>query len=106
MSRSNVISKLRTERAGQNDLLRAGDPEPVEVCHPKSVSPILLLCEHAGQAVPQVLDGLGLTDGAINQHIGWDIGAESLARAIEPRLSLGPRSLACCEKEDPRTQLL
>lgn len=58
----------------------------MEVCHPKSASPVLLLCEHAGQAVPQVLDGLGLPDGAIDQHIGWDIGAESLARALSDRL--------------------
>ena len=71
---------------GEATLLREGDPEPVEICHAQAASPVLLLCEHAGQAVPRALDGLGLTDGAIDQHIGWDIGAEALARAISDRL--------------------
>jgi predicted N-formylglutamate amidohydrolase len=67
-------------------LLRSGDPAAVEVCHPQSASPFLLLCEHAGQAIPDALNGLGLAEGAVDGHIGWDIGAEALARAIADRL--------------------
>lgn len=62
------------------------DPPPVEWVNPESRSPILLLCEHAGQAIPSRLGDLGLPDGAINLHIGWDIGAERLARALAERL--------------------
>lgn len=62
------------------------DPSPVEWVNRDSAVPILLLCEHAGQAIPAELGDLGLPEGAIDRHIGWDIGAERLARAIAERL--------------------
>lgn len=67
---------------GRRALLGPADPAPVEWVNRDSPSPVLLLCEHAGQAIPQALNGLGLPDGAIDLHIGWDIGAERLARAL------------------------
>lgn len=84
----NAIDKSETKdsQAGSNGLLGAGDPQPVEVRHEQSTSPVALLCEHAGQAVPRALGGLGLPEGAIDKHIGWDIGAEALACAISDRL--------------------
>ena len=68
-------------------LLGPNDPDPVEWVNADSRAPVLLLCEHAGQAVPESLGGLGLPPGALDGHIGWDIGAEALARAIAARLS-------------------
>lgn len=62
------------------------DPAPVEWINPDSQSPVLLLCEHAGQAIPAHLDGLGLAEGVIDLHVGWDIGAERLARALAATL--------------------
>lgn len=62
------------------------DPSPVEWVNRDSAVPILLLCEHAGQAIPSNLGDLGLSEGAIDLHIGWDIGAERLARAVAERL--------------------
>ena len=67
-------------------LLGADDPAPVEWVNDDSAAPVLLLCEHAGQAVPGALQGLGLAPGEIDGHIGWDIGAEALARGIAARL--------------------
>lgn len=66
--------------------LTPSDPAPVEWVRPDSDSPVLLLCEHAGQAIPANLDGLGLPEGAIDLHIGWDIGAERLARSLAEKL--------------------
>lgn len=60
----------------------AGDPDPVEWVNPDSDFPVLLVCEHAGQAIPSQLEGLGLPEGAVDLHIGWDIGVEPLARAV------------------------
>ncbi len=71
---------------GNQGLLHRSDPDPVEWVNPASDAPILLLCEHAGQAVPQGLGDLGLVDGAIDTHIGWDVGAEQLSRAMAVRL--------------------
>lgn len=62
------------------------DPEPVEWVRPESQSPVLLVCEHAGQAIPTDLKGLGLPVGAIDLHIGWDIGAARLARLLSEKL--------------------
>ncbi|ABG31132.1 N-formylglutamate amidohydrolase [Roseobacter denitrificans] len=88
MTQSNAIdaSHARNARQGTGPLLGAQDPAPIEVCHAESAAPLLLLCEHAGQVVPQALGGLGLPEGAIDGHIGWDIGAEKLARALAERL--------------------
>ena len=67
-------------------LLSARDPAAVEWINPDSTSPLLLVCEHAGQAIPERLSGLGLPDGAIDEHIGWDIGAMEVARRLADRL--------------------
>lgn len=80
------VSAAPTADTGAHGLLGPLDPAPVELCRPDSSAPLFLLCEHAGQAVPQVLDGLGLLNGQIDRHIGWDVGAEKLARAISDAL--------------------
>jgi len=67
-------------------LLSANDPAPVEWFNADSAAPVLLVCEHAGRAVPEALDGLGLPEGVIDDHIGWDIGALAVARRIAERL--------------------
>ncbi|UWR22139.1 N-formylglutamate amidohydrolase [Sulfitobacter sp. S190] len=80
------LSQPKGSDAGGAGLLGAGDPDPVEIRHAQSPAPMFLLCEHAGRAVPRALNGLGLPAGAIDGHIGWDIGAASLACAISDRL--------------------
>ncbi len=56
-------------------LLTEDDPSPVTIRNGHSVHPVLLVCEHAGQAIPAQLSGLGLEPGQLDRHIGWDIGA-------------------------------
>ncbi len=63
-------------------LLGPGDPAPVEIVNASSRHPVLLVCEHAGQAIPKQLGDLGLQAGEIDRHIGWDIGAEGVARRM------------------------
>lgn len=67
-------------------LLTGQDPCPVEWFNRDSTSPVLLMCEHAGQAIPGSLGDLGLPEGALDSHRGWDVGAESLARSLARRL--------------------
>ena len=67
-------------------LLSDADPPPVEVLRRSSRSPLVLLCEHAGQAVPAALGDLGVGQAVLDSHRGWDIGAESLARGIADAL--------------------
>jgi len=63
-------------------LLGASDPEPVEVLHFDSDMPLLLLCEHAGRAVPAMLGNLGVSQEVLASHRGWDIGAGDVARRL------------------------
>ncbi len=42
----------------------------------------LVLCDHAGRRVPQHLDHLGLPEHELRRHIGWDIGAADVTRAL------------------------
>ena len=67
-------------------LLSDLDPNPVEIVNKTSKVPVLLLCEHAGRAIPQSLGVLGLDERTLTSHRGWDIGAEALARNLAKRL--------------------
>ncbi len=67
-------------------LLAPDDPPAVEVINPDGASRALLLCEHAGRAVPRGLNGLGLNAADMDKHIAWDIGAEGVARRLCERM--------------------
>lgn len=67
-------------------LLSAGDPAPVELVNEDSEHPVLLVCEHAGQAVPARLQGLGVSAAALDAHIGWDIGARAVTLLMARKL--------------------
>ncbi|MCY4334735.1 MAG: N-formylglutamate amidohydrolase [Litoreibacter sp.] len=63
-------------------LLGSKDPEPIEIIGADSTSDIVLLCEHAGNAIPEALGDLGLSREHIESHWGWDIGAQAVARRL------------------------
>jgi predicted N-formylglutamate amidohydrolase len=47
---------------------------------------VLLVCDHASNRVPRALGHLGLDDALLARHIGWDIGAADVTRALSDRL--------------------
>lgn len=59
-------------------------PPMVGVCM-AGAGRLCFVCEHAGQAIPERLDGLGLQEPALNSHIAWDIGAYAVAKALSQR---------------------
>jgi predicted N-formylglutamate amidohydrolase len=67
-------------------LLGPEDPPPAEVLNADGAAPVLLVCDHAGRAVPQRLAGLGLDETLLLRHIGWDIGAAEVTRHLVRRL--------------------
>lgn len=69
-----------------NTLLKPTDPAPAEVLNPDSMADVFLLCEHAGQAIPDALGTLGVNEEIRNSHRGWDIGAEAIARRLADML--------------------
>lgn len=66
----------------QHTLLTADDPEPVGIENPQGDAPFLLICDHAGNAVPARLGDLGIAPEELNRHIAIDIGALSVARRL------------------------
>jgi predicted N-formylglutamate amidohydrolase len=67
-------------------LLAPGEPAPVFTLRPDGTSDILLVCDHAGQAVPRALGGLGIPRDELDRHIGWDIGAQGVTQALSDAL--------------------
>ena len=72
-------------------LLSPSDPPPVEYIAPIKRPDILIICEHAGLAIPRALGRLGIADDLdlAEQHIAWDIGAGAVARGLAERLGAG-----------------
>jgi predicted N-formylglutamate amidohydrolase len=58
----------------------------VEIVPGKAESGALILCDHASNAVPEDLRGLGLPAGEFERHIAYDIGAAAVTRALAGHL--------------------
>lgn len=54
--------------------------------NPRGSSPILLLGDHAGRAIPAALGDLGLAAADLDRHIAWDIGVAGLGAALSRAL--------------------
>ena len=70
----------------RQSLLGTEDAAPVVVVNPKGASSFLLIGDHAGNAVPERLNALGLTDADLSRHIGWDIGIGKLGAMLAQTL--------------------
>ncbi|QFU15426.1 N-formylglutamate amidohydrolase [Microvirga thermotolerans] len=64
----------------------ASEPWPVETVEGAVESGVLLLCDHASNAVPPDLGDLGLPEAEFHRHIAYDIGAAGVTRALARRL--------------------
>jgi predicted N-formylglutamate amidohydrolase len=53
---------------------------------PGSRRDVLVLCDHASNAVPDEFERLGLDAADLTRHIGWDPGAGGVARALAAAL--------------------
>lgn len=67
-------------------LIGPDDPPPVEIVNAEGRAPAVVICDHAARAIPRALGGLGVCDGELCRHIGWDIGAAAVSRALARRL--------------------
>jgi predicted N-formylglutamate amidohydrolase len=70
----------------RTSLLSPSDPPAYRTANEGGTSPLLLLCDHAANAVPEALGSLGLCDADLGRHIAWDLGAEALTRQLAERL--------------------
>ncbi|MBL4805860.1 MAG: N-formylglutamate amidohydrolase [Rhodobacteraceae bacterium] len=59
---------------------------PVNTRNSDGKSRVLLVCEHASNAIPAEYNGLGLSDAEINSHIAWDPGALAVSNYLSDAL--------------------
>lgn len=59
---------------------------PVATIDGNDATGILLLCDHASNRLPPLYGTLGLPASELERHIGYDIGAEAVTRALAARL--------------------
>ena len=73
---------------GQNGspLLAPDEPAPFELLAAAGLRPLVLACDHASNRVPRSLDGLGLNNDSLKDHIAWDVGAGAVTRLLSERL--------------------
>ncbi len=67
-------------------LLGPDERPPYSRYNPGGESGVVLVCDHARNAVPRSLAGLGLSSEVLKTHVGLDIGCESLSKQIADRL--------------------
>lgn len=60
--------------------------DAVEVLNHRSRSPLLLICEHAGNRVPPPWRSLGLDATLLESHFGYDRGVDGLTRNLAASL--------------------
>ncbi len=60
--------------------------EPVERIEGRADAGVLLLCDHASNALPQSYGTLGMAPADLAAHIGYDIGAADLTRRLAAQL--------------------
>ena len=63
-------------------LLGPDDPPAVTIENPHGGAPLLVVCDHASNAIPASLHGLGLTECELYLHIALDIAAADLASRL------------------------
>lgn len=61
---------------------------PVERIAGDPARGLLLVCEHASNAVPEDLGRLGVPEPEFSRHIAYDIGAAEVTRRLAARLGV------------------
>jgi predicted N-formylglutamate amidohydrolase len=63
-------------------LLGPNDPPPFIVINERGASDVLLVGDHAGNAIPSSLGNLGVSAGDRDRHIAWDLGVQALGEEL------------------------
>ena len=67
-------------------LIKEGDPPPFILLNANGKASMLLVCDHASQAIPHAMGHIGLDESAFKLHVAWDIGAEDVTRMLSEKL--------------------
>ena len=90
-----TTTTLKNHSKHAASLLGPRDDAPFEVFNPDGRSPVLLVCDHASNHIPEGYDNLGLAAETLAEnHIAWDIGAASVTRGLAHMFG-SPAVLSC-----------
>lgn len=67
-------------------LLSPGEPPVFTLLNADASSPLVLVCDHASNRIPQTFNNLGLNNEDLNSHIAWDPGAVLVAKSLSAQL--------------------
>ena len=81
------MTQTKGNRQHDSLLVAGSDLDPVLVKNPQSTASVLIVCEHAGQEIPIILNSLGLHQAERNLHIAFDIGAAQVATLLSEKLN-------------------
>ncbi len=68
-------------------ILGPEDATAFEIYNPLGSAPVVIVSDHASNAVPKSLGDLGLSSGNFKKHIAYDIGADMVTRFLAERLN-------------------
>ncbi len=63
-------------------LLGGSDPPAAVVIREGGRAEVLLLGDHAGNAIPSSLEGFGVSASDLGRHIAWDLGVRALGEVL------------------------
>jgi predicted N-formylglutamate amidohydrolase len=66
--------------------LGESDPPPSVVIREEGGADVVLLGDHAGNAIPASLTGFGVSASDLSRHIAWDLGVRELGEALSLEL--------------------
>jgi predicted N-formylglutamate amidohydrolase len=62
------------------------DPAPFSIINPQGRARVLLVGDHVSNRIPKSLNGLGLDEESLQQHIAYDIGTHKLINHLSQHL--------------------
>ncbi len=89
MSLNLAIKKLEINKMSKYKLLTAKDLAPFYILREEMLpkTPIIVICDHAGEAFPEKLNYLGISKEDRKRHITYDIGTRWIGEYIGEKLS-------------------
>lgn len=79
---------LQRDITDASSLLAADELPPVLEENVDSQSPFFFTCDHYGRLIPRALGDLSVPEGALEQHIAWDIGIAGVATLLARELGV------------------
>ncbi len=72
--------------AQDDPITKTKDEMPPEILNKDGLGPVIILCDHASNHIPEDYDNLGLAGHHLDDHIAWDIGAAEVTRQLAEEL--------------------